>query len=160
VGTKSLFRLAPNKDSLIAIGTAAAFLYSVYSTARIIGAANTMPRTNCILRRRVLSHAYFARKTARIDFKGKTNEALKKLMSLAAKDRGRRPRRTEEILLSMRLSPATRLSCAPEKDSGRRNGDGRSYLRGRIDAHRREYAVDKTAGDPVYAASLNSNGSN
>ena len=37
VGFSRLFRRAPNMDSLIAIGTGAAFLYGIYAIYRIIG---------------------------------------------------------------------------------------------------------------------------
>ena len=35
-GYRNLFRLAPNMDSLIAVGTTAAFLYSLYSTIQLL----------------------------------------------------------------------------------------------------------------------------
>ena len=41
VGFKSLFKGSPNMDTLIAVGSAAAFLYGVFNTIMIITAADT-----------------------------------------------------------------------------------------------------------------------
>ena len=41
VGFKSLFKGSPNMDTLIAVGSAAAFLYGVFNTIKIITAADT-----------------------------------------------------------------------------------------------------------------------
>ncbi len=88
VGYKNLFKLSPNMDSLIAVGTTAAFLYSLYGTYRIVvdpslGHEHAMhlyyESAATILALITLGKYLEARS------KGKTSEAIKKLMGLAPK---------------------------------------------------------------------------
>ena len=83
VGFKSLFRLSPNMDSLIAIGTSAAFLYSVFAVVEILagktGYEMYFESAGVILTLITLGK-YLETVT-----KGKTSEAIKKLMGLAPK---------------------------------------------------------------------------
>ena len=88
VGYKNLFKLSPNMDSLIAVGTTAAFLYSLYGTYRIA--------TGGELGHEYVMHLYYESaatilalitlgKYLEARSKGRTSEAIKKLMGLAPK---------------------------------------------------------------------------
>lgn len=85
VGFKNLFKLSPNMDSLIAIGTSAAFIYSLYGTYKIYmgeGAYAMMlyyEASGTILALITLG------KYLESVSKGKTSQAIKKLMGLAPK---------------------------------------------------------------------------
>ncbi len=85
VGMKSLFKAAPNMDTLIAIGTGSAFLYSVYATVRIwLGdfqfSASLYFESAAIVITLVMLGKYLEAVS-----KGRTSEAIKKLMRLAPK---------------------------------------------------------------------------
>lgn len=85
VGMKTLFKGAPNMDTLVAIGTGSAFLYSVYATVLIaLGSAD------------FAQHLYFESAAVVITLvmvgkyleavsKSKTSEAIQKLMNLRPK---------------------------------------------------------------------------
>lgn len=86
VGLKNLVTLSPNMDSLIAVGTLAAFVYSVYAMIQI---ARTGDHNYAM-------HLYFESASTILTLitvgkylearsKGKTSEAIKKLMGLAPK---------------------------------------------------------------------------
>ena len=84
VGFKSLVRLSPNMDSLISIGTSAAFLYSLFAVYQIMFMGNVdyamyFESAGVILTLITLGK-YLESVT-----KGKTSEAIKKLMGLAPK---------------------------------------------------------------------------
>ena len=84
VGFKSLVRLTPNMDSLISIGTSAAFLYSLFAVYEITFLGNVdyvmyFESAGVILTLITLGK-YLESVT-----KGKTSEAIKKLMGLAPK---------------------------------------------------------------------------
>jgi len=84
VGFKSLVRLSPNMDSLISIGTSAAFLYSLFAVYEITFLGNVdyvmyFESAGVILTLITLGK-YLESVT-----KGKTSEAIKKLMGLAPK---------------------------------------------------------------------------
>lgn len=86
-GFKSLFSLSPNMDSLVAIGTLAAFLYSLYTTLQIAnGQIQGMHHHQLyyesagIIIALILLGKYLESKS-----KGKTSEAIKKLMGLQPK---------------------------------------------------------------------------
>lgn len=88
VGLKNLVKLSPNMDSLIAVGTLAAIIYSLYGTYKIIthpegGMEHAMhlyyESAATILALITLGKYLEARS------KGKTSEAIKKLMGLAPK---------------------------------------------------------------------------
>ncbi|RDY26498.1 copper-translocating P-type ATPase [Romboutsia weinsteinii] len=83
-GTKSLLSGSPNMDTLVAIGTSAAFLYSLYTTIQIAnGTVETMHHHQLyyesagIIIALILLGKYLESRS-----KGKTSEAIKKLMGL------------------------------------------------------------------------------
>ena len=85
VGYKALFQGSPNMDSLIAVGTSAAVLYSLYGLWRIAtgdaGAAHALyfESAGVIITLVLLGKSLEARS------KGKTSEAIRTLMGLAPK---------------------------------------------------------------------------
>ncbi len=85
VGFRSLVRRSPNMDSLIAIGTGAATLYGIYNVVRI---ANGEPHAVDSLyfeSAGVIITLILLGKTLEAVSKGRTGEAIKKLMGLAPK---------------------------------------------------------------------------
>lgn len=84
-GFKALFKGHPNMDSLVALGTSAAFLYSVYSTVLVYqgeahAAMNLYYESAAVILTLITLGKYFEEVS-----KGKTSEAIKKLMGLAPK---------------------------------------------------------------------------
>lgn len=85
VGFRALWNKSPNMDSLVAMGTSAAFLFSIYSLIQIINGELMFVKelyfeTTAIIIALVLLGKYLETKS-----KGKTSEAIKKLMGLAPK---------------------------------------------------------------------------
>lgn len=82
VGFKTLFHGHPNMDSLVAIGTGSAFLYSLVMTVRIPSDAHAVHslyyESAAVVVTLVMLGKYFESKS-----KGKTSEAIRKLMELA-----------------------------------------------------------------------------
>ena len=84
-GFRSLVKGAPNMDTLVAIGTGSAFLFSVFATARIyLGdfgyAASLYFESAAVVITLVMLGKYLEAVS-----KGKTSEAIKKLMDLSPK---------------------------------------------------------------------------
>jgi Cu+-exporting ATPase len=85
VGFKSLFRRSPNMDSLIAMGTSAAFLYGIFAIVQIFAgnidyAYDLYFESAAVIITLITLGKYLESVT-----KGKTSEAIKKLMGLAPK---------------------------------------------------------------------------
>ena len=85
VGTKNLIKLSPNMDSLITVGTIAAFIYSLFGTYKIYNGDSSYAM-----------HLYYEAAVTILTLitlgkyleavsKGKTSEAIKKLMGLVPK---------------------------------------------------------------------------
>lgn len=85
VGFRTLFKGHPNMDSLVALGTSAAFLYSIYSTVLVYqgdahAAMNLYYESAAVILTLITLGKYFEAVS-----KGKTSEAIKKLIGLAPK---------------------------------------------------------------------------
>ena len=90
VGFKSLFKGSPNMDTLIAVGSAAAFLYGVFNTIMIITAADTHAAHGYAMDLYFESAGMILTlitvgKFLETRSKGKTSEAISKLIELAPK---------------------------------------------------------------------------
>lgn len=85
VGLKQLFRLRPNMDSLIAIGTSAAFLYGLYALLEIIKGNEEMVMSLYFETAAVIITLILLGKYLEAVSKGKTSEAIKKLMGMQPK---------------------------------------------------------------------------
>lgn len=81
-GFKTLFKGAPNMDTLIAIGTGSAFLYSLFASAKIYLGDFAFARSLYFESAAVVITLVMLGKYLEAASKGKTSEAIKKLMQL------------------------------------------------------------------------------
>jgi Cu+-exporting ATPase len=158
VGFKSLFRLSPNMDSLISIGTSAAFLYSVFAVVEILagktGYEMYFESAGVILTLITLG------KYLETVSKGKTSEAIKKLMGLAPKtaliirDNVEVEIPIEEVEVGdiVLVKPGEKMPVDGEVVEGITSVD-ESMLTGE------SMPVEKSVGHKIIGASINKNGS-
>ncbi len=85
VGFKTLFKGAPNMDTLVAIGTGSAFLYGVYATILIYLGDTAFVQSLYFESSAVVVTLVMVGKYLEAVSKGKTSEAIKKLMGLKPK---------------------------------------------------------------------------
>ena len=159
VGFKSLKNGRPNMDSLIAIGTSAAVLFSLYNTWRLAsgdpGAAGSLYFETA----GVIITLVLLGKTLEAVSKGKTGEAIKKLMELAPKtafivtDGGEKETPIGEVTVGdvIIVRPGEKIPVDGTVTDGY-TSVYEAMLTGE------SLPVDKKAGDPVYAATLNAAG--
>ena len=158
IGFKALFKRSPNMDSLIAIGSSAAFLYSVFAVYQILlGNLNYhlyFESAGTILA--LITLGKYLESVA----KGKTSEAIKKLMGLAPKTAIviREDKEVEipidevEVGDIIVVKPGEKIPVDGEVTEGITAVD-ESMLTGE------SIPVEKSAGDKVIGASINKNGS-
>jgi len=158
VGFKSLFRLAPNMDSLISMGASAAFLYSIFAVYEIMlgnsGYAMYFESAGIILTLITLGK-YLESVT-----KGKTSEAIKKLMGLQPKtaiiirDDKEVEIQIDEVEVGdiVVVKPGAKMPVDGEIVWGTTSVD-ESMLTGE------SMPVEKNIGDKIIGASINKNGS-
>ncbi len=159
VGFTALWKRSPNMDSLIAVGTSAAVLYSAYNTWKVtqgdfIAADHLYYETAGVIITLILLG-----KTLEAVSKGRTGEAIKKLMGLAPKtaiilyngEEKEIPIEEVEIGDIIVVKPGAKLPVDGTVLQGHSAID-ESMLTGE------SMPVDKKAGDPVYTASLNTTG--
>jgi len=159
VGFKALVKRSPNMDSLIAIGTTAAIVYSLYSTYQISTGNMHAVEGLYFETAGVIITLILLGKTLEAVSKGKTSEAIKKLMGLAPKTAiviqdGKEvevPIDEVEIGDIILVKPGEKIPVDGEVIDGHTAID-ESMLTGE------SIPVDKKAGDKVYAASINTNG--
>ncbi|MCL2243151.1 MAG: heavy metal translocating P-type ATPase [Treponema sp.] len=84
-GYKNLLHRSPNMDSLIAIGTTGAVLYSLYSLLRIISGDHMASESLYFETAAVIITLILTGKTLEAHSRGRTGDAIKKLMGLSAK---------------------------------------------------------------------------
>jgi len=159
VGFKALLSGGPNMDSLIAIGTSAAILYSLYSLYEILN-LNFMAVDGLYFESAgVIITLILLGKSLEAVSKGKTSEAIKKLMGLAPKTaiiikNGAEvevPIDEVEIGDIVFVKPGEKMPVDGIVSKGNTAVD-ESMLTGE------SMPVDKKIGDKVYAASINKNG--
>lgn len=159
VGYRALSQRSPNMDSLIAIGTTAAVIFSVYNTIRIANGHHEAVHALYYESAGVIIALVMLGKTLETVSKGRTSEAIKKLMGLAPKtaiilQNGAEqeiPIDEVEIGDILAVKPGAKIPVDGTVVDGRTAVD-ESMLTGE------SMPVDKKAGDAVYAASLNTNG--
>jgi len=159
VGFKSLFRLSPNMDSLIAIGTSSAFIYSAYNTIMIIYGSLEAVHSLYFETAGVIITLVLLGKYLEAVAKGKTNEAITKLMELAPKtalvirDNEEIEIPAEDIVIGdiIFVKPGEKIPVDGTVVEGSTSVD-ESMLSGE------SMPIDKKKGDSVYAASLNTTG--
>ncbi len=159
VGGKALWHRAPNMDSLIAIGTAAAVLYSLYSTWKILSGDFAAVEGLYFETAAVIIALILLGKTLEAVSKGKTSQAIKQLMGLAPKTatvlhEGKEteiPIAEVEVGDLVRVRPGGKVPVDGEVVDGYTSVD-ESMLTGE------SIPVEKKAGDQVTGASINKNG--
>lgn len=158
VGFKTLFLGHPNMDSLVAIGTGSAFLYSLVMTLRIPSdpnsAENLYYESAAVVVTLIMLGKYLEARS-----KGKTSEAIKKLMELAPETaillRGDQEVevRVEEIVPGdiLLVKPGNKIPLDGIVTEGASSVD-ESMLTGE------SIPVEKEEGDTVIGGSINFNG--
>lgn len=162
IGYKNLFKLSPNMDSLIAVGTTAAFIYSLYGTYRIAAGGEAGHE--------YVMHLYYESaatilalitlgKYLEARSKGKTSEAIKKLMGLAPKT-ATVIRDNKEVIVPLEevvvgdlvlVKPGEKLPVDGEVVEGSTAID-EAMITGE------SIPVEKTVGSKVIGASINKTG--
>ncbi|MDR3086233.1 MAG: heavy metal translocating P-type ATPase [Christensenellaceae bacterium] len=159
VGFRALWMRSPNMDSLVAIGTSAAVLYSIYGTFLIAGGQFHAVDALYFESAGVIVTLILLGKTLEAVSKGRTSEAIKKLMGLAPKTalviRGGSEIEIpiDEVKIGdlLRVRPGSTIPVDGQVTEGSSAVD-ESMLTGE------SMPVDKKSGDPLYAASLNTTG--
>ncbi|MEI8199712.1 MAG: heavy metal translocating P-type ATPase [Eubacteriales bacterium] len=84
-GIRVLFKGAPNMDTLVAVGTASAFLYGVYAFVLIVRGDMEMAKNLYFESAAIVVTLVMVGKYLEAKSKGRTSEAIKKLMDLKPK---------------------------------------------------------------------------
>jgi Cu+-exporting ATPase len=158
-GYRGIWRLSPNMDSLIAMGTSAALLYSMYATYQIAqGDAAFSEHLNYETAAMIVTLVLLGR-FLEASSMGKTNEAIKKLMGLrpatatVIKGGQEMEMPIDDVAAGdmVLVRPGSKIPVDGVVEEGATNVD-ESMLTGE------SMTVEKKAGDDVYAASINKNG--
>lgn len=159
VGFKSLISRSPNMDSLIAVGTSAAVLFSAYNVYRIAKGDASAAHSLYFESAGVIITLILLGKSLEAVSKGRTGEAIKKLMGLAPKtaiviqNGGEREIPIDEVEIgdTVVVRPGAKIPADGTVLEGHTAID-ESMLTGE------SMPVDKARGDAVYAASINTTG--
>lgn len=159
VGFSRLIKREPNMDSLIAMGTSAAFLYGIYAIIQIINGNTEYANDLYFETAGVIIALIMLGKYLESVTKGKTSEAIKKLMGLAPKtatvihDGKEMVIPIEEVEAGdiLLVKPGEKIPVDGEVTEGRTSVD-ESMLTGE------SIPVEKNAGSKVIGASINKNG--
>ena len=160
LGFPALFRGSPNMDSLVAIGTTAAFSYSIYSTVLAFMGLNPHGENLYYESSAVIITLVQFGKYLEARSKGKTGEAIKKLMGLQPKTATIiKEGEDKEIKISdvkvndiLLVRPGEKIPVDGEIIEGYSSVD-ESMLTGE------SIPVEKSVGDKVVGASINKTGS-
>ncbi|SHJ42810.1 heavy metal translocating P-type ATPase [Parasporobacterium paucivorans] len=158
-GFKALAARAPSMDSLVAIGTTAAIAYSLYSTMLIFGGDHMAVEGLYFESAGTIITLILLGKSLEMRSKGKTSEAIKKMMGLAPKTatlvvEGKEkniPIEEVEVGDIIMVRPGEKIPVDGFVTEGRTSVD-ESMLTGE------SMPVSKMEGNEVYAASVNKNG--
>ncbi|MFG6496962.1 heavy metal translocating P-type ATPase [Fictibacillus sp. UD] len=155
---RALRNKSANMDVLVALGTSAAFFYSVVEAFKTIGNPNEMPQlyfeTSAVLITLILVGKYFETLA-----KGRTTEAISKLLNLQAKE-ATVIRDGEEVKIpldqvvagdELLVKPGEKIPVDGKVLSGNSSID-ESMITGE------SIPVEKTAGDFVIGSTINKNG--
>lgn len=159
IGIKNLFKLSPNMDSLIAIGTSAAFLYGIFGIYKIqIGETNYAMHLYFESAAVILTLITLGKYLEAVS-KGKTSQAIKALMGLAPKT-ATIVRNNVEMVIPIEevivgdiilVKPGEKLPVDGDIIEGNTSID-ESMLTGE------SLPVEKTIGSSVIGASINKTG--
>jgi len=159
VGFKNLLRRSPNMDSLIAIGTTSAVVYSVYNLFQIAAGNHHAVESLYFETAGVIIALILLGKSLEAVSKGRTSEAIKKLMGLAPKtavvivNGEEKEIPIDEVIPGdiIVVKPGAKIPVDGVVTEGQSAVD-ESMLTGE------SMPADKKSGDPVYGATINSNG--
>ncbi|MFA6709113.1 MAG: heavy metal translocating P-type ATPase, partial [Fusobacterium sp.] len=159
VGIKTLVKGNPNMDSLIAIGTGAAFLYGVYAVYQVINGNIFYAKNLYFESAAVIITLISLGKYLEAVSKGKTSEAIKKLIDLAPKT-AMVIKNNREIITPIEevkvgdiiiVKPGEKFPVDGEIIDGHTSVD-ESMLTGE------SIPIEKNVGDNLVGASINKNG--
>jgi P-type Cu+ transporter len=159
IGFKTLFKGSPNMDTLVAIGTGAAFLYGLYAIVAIYLGDFSFVENLYFEVAALIITLLLVGKYMEARMKGKTSEAIKKLMNLAPKT-ARLVKNGVEIEVTLEevevddiliVRPGERIPVDGVVSEGFSAVD-ESMLTGE------SLPVDKQPGDSIVGGSLNKNG--
>ncbi|MFR1710241.1 MAG: heavy metal translocating P-type ATPase [Clostridium sp.] len=159
IGLKNLFKLSPNMDSLISIGTLAAFLYGIFAIYKIMQGNHEYAMHLYFESAAVILTLITLGKYLEAVSKGKTSQAIKALMGLAPKT-ATIIRNDEEIVVPVEevivgdiilVKPGEKLPVDGEVIEGNTSID-ESMLTGE------SIPVEKSVGSSVIGASINKTG--
>ena len=158
-GFRALFRLRPNMDSLIAIGTVSAFGYSLYAMICIFLGDPHMVHSLYFESTATILALVLVGKSLEARSKGKTSGAIKKLMDLSPKtasvltEQGETVRRVEEVLPGelVIVRPGGRIPLDGVIVEGSTSID-ESMLTGE------SVPAEKQAGEEVFCGTINQTG--
>ena len=159
VGLKNLVKLSPNMDSLIAVGTLAAFVYGLFAIYKIAGGDHEYAMHLYFESAAVILVLITLGKYLEAVSKGKTSQAIKKLMGLAPKT-ATVIRNNQEVIVPLEevvvgdiiiVKPGEKLPVDGEVVEGITSVD-ESMLTGE------SIPVEKFPGSPVIGASINKTG--
>ncbi|MBN1069134.1 cadmium-translocating P-type ATPase [Clostridium botulinum] len=159
VGIKNLFKLSPNMDSLISIGTLAAFLYGIFAIVKINQGSSEYAMHLYFESAAVILTLITLGKYLEAVSKGKTSQAIKVLMGLAPKNAtvirngGESIIPIEEVVAGdiVLVKPGEKLPVDGEVIEGSTSID-ESMLTGE------SIPVEKEIGSTVIGASINKTG--
>lgn len=159
VGIKTLVKGNPNMDSLIAIGTGAAFLYGVYAVYQVINGNIIYAKKLYFESAAVIITLISLGKYLEAVSKGKTSEAIKKLIDLAPKtamvikDNKEIITPIEEVKVGdiIVVKPGEKFPVDGEIIEGHTSVD-ESMITGE------SIPIEKNVGDKLVGASINKNG--
>ncbi|AEF82741.1 heavy metal translocating P-type ATPase [Leadbettera azotonutricia] len=159
VGFKALVQRSPNMDSLIALGTTAAILYSLYNVWQIALGHFMAVESLYFESAGVIIALILLGKSLEAVSKGRTSEAIKKLMGLAPKtaiiiqNGVEKEIAIDEVLPGdiIVVKPGAKIPVDGTVVEGHTSID-ESMLTGE------SMPVDKAAGSEVYAATINTTG--
>lgn len=160
VGFRALWLKSPNMDSLIAMGTTAAVVYSLYSTYQITTGNHHAVEGLYFETAGVIITLILLGKFLESVSKGKTSEAIKKLMGLAPTECIVQSAEGKEVIVAVEdvkigdiiiVKPGSKIPVDGVVVEGNTAVD-EAMLTGE------SMPVDKKIGDKVYAASINKNG--
>ncbi|GHV11548.1 copper-translocating P-type ATPase [Clostridia bacterium] len=160
VGFKALVMRSPNMDSLIAVGTTAAILYSAYNVFQITTGNFIAVESLYFETAGVIITLILLGKSLEARAKGRTSDAIKKLMGLAPKtaividaNGAEREIPIDDVEIGdiLLVKPGAKIPVDGSVVDGHSAVD-ESMLTGE------SIPVDKAAGDKVFAATINANG--
>ena len=158
-GIRVLFKGAPNMDTLVAVGTASAFLYGVYALVLIIRGDHEMAKNLYFESAAIVVTLVMVGKYLEAKSKGRTSEAIKKLMDLKPRTAVLlRDGKEIEVLIDqlvpgdlVRVRPGTSIPADGIVAEGN-SAVNESLLTGE------SLPVDKEAGSEVIGGSINQEG--